>query len=91
MWTRPLLTTANEGTSLPHALGGRAASNLQSAVKPHPTTMGLIPHLMSQWFEVVQCRCVPEFFLGFICNCLSYFTTAKISFTSVGVYVTTSN
>ena len=23
-----------------------------------------------------------EFFLGFICNCLSYFTTAKISFTS---------
>ena len=22
-----------------------------------------------------------EFFLGFICNCLSYFTTAKISFT----------
>ena len=24
-----------------------------------------------------------EFFLGFICNCLSYFTTAKISFTSI--------
>ena len=24
-----------------------------------------------------------EFFLGFICNCLSYFTTAKISFTSM--------
>ena len=24
-----------------------------------------------------------EFFLGFICNCLSYFTTAKISFASV--------
>ena len=23
------------------------------------------------------------FFLGFICNCLSYFTTAKISFTSI--------
>ena len=26
---------------------------------------------------------VSEFFLGFICNCLSYFTTAKISFTSI--------
>ena len=24
-----------------------------------------------------------EFFLGFICNCLSYFTTAKISFTFI--------
>ena len=24
-----------------------------------------------------------EFFLGFICNCLSCFTTAKISFTSI--------
>ena len=24
-----------------------------------------------------------EFFLGFICNCLNYFTTAKISFTSI--------
>ena len=24
-----------------------------------------------------------EFFLGFICNCLSYFTPAKISFTSI--------
>ena len=24
-----------------------------------------------------------EFFLGFVCNCLSYFTTAKISFTSI--------
>ena len=24
-----------------------------------------------------------EFFLGFICNCLSYFTTVKISFTSI--------
>ena len=24
-----------------------------------------------------------NFFLGFICNCLSYFTTAKISFTSI--------
>ena len=24
-----------------------------------------------------------EFFLGFLCNCLSYFTTAKISFTSI--------
>ena len=24
-----------------------------------------------------------EFFLGFICNCLSYFATAKISFTSI--------
>ena len=24
-----------------------------------------------------------EFFLGFICNCLSYFTTAKISFSVI--------
>ena len=24
-----------------------------------------------------------EFFLGFICNCLSYFTTAKVTFTSI--------
>ena len=24
-----------------------------------------------------------EFFLGFISNCLSYFTTAKLSFTSI--------
>ena len=24
-----------------------------------------------------------EYFLGFICNCLIYFTTAKISFTSI--------
>ena len=24
-----------------------------------------------------------EFFLGFLCNCLSYFTTAKITFTSI--------
>ena len=24
-----------------------------------------------------------EFFLGFICNCFSYFTTAKISFTAI--------
>ena len=24
-----------------------------------------------------------DFFLGFICNCLSYFTTMKISFTSI--------
>ena len=24
-----------------------------------------------------------DFFLGFVCNCLSYFTTAKISFTSI--------
>ena len=24
-----------------------------------------------------------EFFLGFLCNCFSYFTTAKISFTSI--------
>ena len=29
-----------------------------------------------------------EFFLGFVCNCLSYFTTAKISFTSKVVDVT---
>ena len=27
-----------------------------------------------------------EFFLGFLCNCLSYFTTAKITFTS-NVYI----
>ena len=24
-----------------------------------------------------------DFFLGFVCNCLSYFTTAKITFTSI--------
>ena len=28
-----------------------------------------------------------EFFLGFICNCLSYFTTAKISFTNLHLYL----
>ena len=31
-----------------------------------------------------------EFFLGFICNCLSYFTTAKISFTSMGYILVSS-
>ena len=29
-----------------------------------------------------------EYFLGFICNCLSYFTSAKISFTSSNSKVT---
>ena len=28
-----------------------------------------------------------RFFLGFLCNCLSYFTTAKITFTSIRVRV----
>ena len=28
-----------------------------------------------------------EYFLGFLCNCLSYFTTAKITFTSIIIIV----
>ena len=39
------------------------------------------------WREVYMIKIMSvgasEFFLGFICNCLSYFTTAKISFTSI--------
>ena len=39
---------------------------------------------MKEIFTVVNLSSYKlEFFLGFMCNCLSYFTTANISFMSI--------